>query len=146
MRADNDDGNRKWVASDYVMMAVGAIYAVIALSAATVLVATILLLVAFSAKSEERGVASWYGGSFNGRPTASGETYDQDARTCAHRTLPFGTIVHVFNHDNGRSTSCRVNDRGPFVAGRIIDLSRRVTGEIGLVESGTGRVTIRRQR
>ena len=127
---------------DYALVAGGVVYAIITF----VLVAAIMLLAALPAKSEERGVASWYGGSFNGRPTASGETYDQDARTCAHRTLPFGTIVRIFNHDNGRSTSCRVNDRGPFVAGRIIDLSRRVAGEIGLVESGTGRVTIRRQR
>jgi rare lipoprotein A len=90
----------------------------------------------------EEGVASWYGPGFDGKRTASGEVYDMEAMTAAHRRLPFGTRVRVNNLDNGRRTEVRVNDRGPFVDDRIIDLSRAAAREIGMLGSGTARVRI----
>jgi rare lipoprotein A len=87
-------------------------------------------------------VASWYGHPFHGRTTASGETYDMEAMTAAHRTLPFGTVVQVDNLDNGQRTRVRINDRGPFVRGRIIDLSRRAARELDMVGAGIARVRI----
>jgi rare lipoprotein A len=90
------------------------------------------------------GIASWYGESYHGRQTASGEIYDMEAMTAAHRTLPFGTSVRVLNRDNGRSVVVRITDRGPYVGGRIIDLSRRAARELGMLESGVApaRITI----
>ncbi len=90
----------------------------------------------------EEGVASWYGDAFHGRETASGEIYDMEAMTAAHRTLPFGTVLQVQNLDNGRVTTVRVNDRGPFVPGRHVDLSRRAARELDMVGSGTARVRL----
>lgn len=90
----------------------------------------------------EVGTASWYGPDFHGRPTASGETYDMYQLTAAHRTLPFGTRVVVVNRDNGRSVTVRVNDRGPFVRGRIVDLSYGAARELGMVEAGLARVEL----
>jgi rare lipoprotein A len=91
----------------------------------------------------ERGVASWYGPKFHGRLTANGERYDMHALTAAHRTLPFGTVVEVVNVGNGRRVAVRINDRGPFAHGRIIDLSYAAAREIGLVGPGTARVEVR---
>ncbi|RMF25257.1 MAG: septal ring lytic transglycosylase RlpA family protein [Deltaproteobacteria bacterium] len=88
------------------------------------------------------GVASWYGPGFAGRPTASGEVYDPGKLTAAHPTLPLGTRVRVTDLDSGRSVVVRINDRGPFVAGRIIDLSRAAAERLGMVERGTARVEI----
>lgn len=88
------------------------------------------------------GVASWYGPGFHGRRTASGEIYDQDGLTAAHPSLPFGTRVRVTNLDNGRTVEVRITDRGPFVDGRAIDLSRAAAHVIGLVGPGVGRVRI----
>jgi len=88
------------------------------------------------------GVASWYGPGFHGRRTASGELYDQDALTAAHPSLPFGTRVRVTNLDNGRAVEVRITDRGPFVDGRAIDLSRAAARVIGLLGPGVGRVRI----
>jgi rare lipoprotein A len=85
-------------------------------------------------------VASWYGREFNGRPTASGETFNMYAHTCAHRQYPFGTILKVTNVANGKEVECTVNDRGPFVSGRDIDLSYASAKEIGLIGVGAGRV------
>jgi rare lipoprotein A len=79
------------------------------------------------------GQASWYGEKFHGRPTASGETFDQNALTAAHRNLPFGSVVGVTNMRNGKSVKVRINDRGPFVRGRVIDLSRRAADQIGMI-------------
>ena len=90
----------------------------------------------------EEGIASWYGAPLHGRPTASGETYDMHAMTAAHRTLPFGSIVHVVNLDNGLVATVRINDRGPFWEGRTLDLSRRAAGEIGMLGPGTARVRV----
>lgn len=82
-------------------------------------------------------IASWYGHDFHGRPTASGERFDMNKFTCAHREFPFGSIVRVINISNGRSVKCIVNDRGPFVSGRDIDLSFAAAREIGLTGPGT---------
>lgn len=90
----------------------------------------------------QTGVASWYGDPFHGRRTASGEVYDMERLTAAHQTLPFGTRVRVENLDNGMAVTVRINDRGPFVKGRILDLSRRAARELGMIGSGTARVQI----
>jgi len=85
----------------------------------------------------ERGTASWYGKDFHGRKTASGEAYNMYAMTAAHKTLPLGTYVKVRNLNNGKTVDVRINDRGPFVRGRIIDLSYEAARRIGLVGAGT---------
>jgi peptidoglycan lytic transglycosylase len=85
------------------------------------------------------GVATWYGPGFHGKRTASGEVFDQDAMTCAHKTFPFGTRLRVTNPENGKSVVVVVNDRGPFVAGRDLDLSRGAARAIGI---GCGDVEI----
>jgi rare lipoprotein A len=90
----------------------------------------------------EEGIASWYGRPFHGRRTASGEVYDMEAATAAHPSLPFGTRVRVHNLETGRATVLRINDRGPFVRGRIIDVSRRGARELGLLEPGIARVRV----
>jgi rare lipoprotein A len=84
----------------------------------------------------ETGLASWYGARHHGKRTASGEIFDQDKFTAAHRTLPWGSIVKVINLDNGKWVEVRINDRGPFKKGRIIDLSRAAARALGMVKSG----------
>ena len=91
---------------------------------------------------DETGIASWYGHDFHGNSTANGERYDMDALTAAHRTLPMPTIVRVTNLENGRSIRLRVNDRGPYARGRIIDLSRRAAQLLGFQDRGTARVRV----
>ena len=91
---------------------------------------------------KQTGEASWYGQDFHGKPTASGEPYDMWAHTAAHRELPFGSMVKVTHLDTGASTVVRINDRGPFAHGRIIDLSRAAAGDLGLDRTGTARVRI----
>ena len=88
------------------------------------------------------GTASWYGPGFHGRRTANGERFNQNALTAAHRTLPFGTRVRVTNLRNNRSVVVRINDRGPYSGGRIIDLSAAAAREIGMINSGVARVRI----
>jgi rare lipoprotein A len=88
----------------------------------------------------EVGIASWYGPGFQGKTTANGELYDMFAYTAAHKTLPFGTVVEVVNLETGRSVVVRINDRGPFIPGRIIDLSYVAAQELGIVDQGTARV------
>ncbi len=88
------------------------------------------------------GTASWYGGKFHGRRTASGQRYDMNAMTAAHRTLPFGTRVRVTNLRNDRAVVVTINDRGPFVRGRIIDVSRRAAERLGFRGHGTTRVRV----
>ena len=88
-----------------------------------------------------KGLASWYGDAHHGRRTANGEVFDQEALTAAHPSLPFGTMVRVTNLRNGRTVEVRVNDRGPVIAGRIIDLSRAAARAIGSV--GRGVVPVR---
>lgn len=88
------------------------------------------------------GIASWYGGEFHGRPTSSGEIYDMYQLTCAHNTLPLGTTVMVTNLENGKSVELKVNDRGPFVKERIIDLSYAAAQILGIYEKGTALVKV----
>ena len=88
------------------------------------------------------GIASWYGPDFHAKKTSNGEIYNMYAMTAAHKTLPMNTVVRVDNLDNGRSTMVRINDRGPFVAGRIIDLSNKAAHEIDMVRKGTARVKV----
>lgn len=90
----------------------------------------------------ERGIASWYGLKFHGRKTSSGEVYNMHAMTAAHKNLPLPTWVHVKNLDNGRTTVVKVNDRGPFVDGRIIDLSYAAASKLGVKGPGTANVVI----
>lgn len=90
----------------------------------------------------QSGKASWYGAKFHGRPTSSGETYDMYKVSAAHKTLPLGTYVKVLNLSNDRKSIVRINDRGPFVKGRIIDLSYAGAKEIGLVGPGVAEVEI----
>jgi len=89
------------------------------------------------------GHASWYGKKFHGRKTASGQRYNMYAFTAAHRTLPFGTQVAVTNLANGRTVRVVINDRGPFVRGRLIDVSRRAAHDLGFLNQGTARVRVR---
>ena len=90
----------------------------------------------------ERGLASWYGADFAGLPTASGEIFEPARISAAHRALPLGTVVDVTNEKNGRTVRVRINDRGPFIAGRIVDLSRAAAEEIGAVADGVVPVTL----
>jgi rare lipoprotein A len=90
----------------------------------------------------EQGVASWYGRDFHGRKTSNGEVYDMHAQTAAHKTLPMNVYLKVTNLDNGRTTVVRVNDRGPFVKSRIIDLSYAAANDLGVVGPGTAPVRI----
>ncbi len=91
---------------------------------------------------EEVGMASWYGRQFHGKSTANGELYDMNDMTAAHRTLPLPSVVRVTNLDNGRTVKLRVNDRGPFARGRIIDVSRRAAQMLGFKEKGVTRVKV----
>ncbi len=93
-----------------------------------------------SGKTLQSGQASWYGPGFHGRRTASGESFNTNDLTAAHRTLPFGTRVRVVNKKTGRSVVVRINDRGPYAHGRIIDLSRASARAIGI--SGVGSVSL----
>jgi rare lipoprotein A len=104
----------------------------------------LLILIAASAFAdpELQGLASWYGGRFHGRLTSSGEVFDTNDLTAAHRTLPFGTRVRVTNLDNGRSVIVKINDRGPFVEGRVIDLSRAAAEELDMINLGVAHVSL----
>jgi rare lipoprotein A len=92
---------------------------------------------------DEVGVASFYSDSLDGRKTASGEVYDRSALTCAHPSLPFGTLLEVTLVETGRTVRVRVNDRGPFTGGRALDLSGEAARRIGLTRRGVGKVRIR---
>lgn len=98
--------------------------------------------VAVPPKHEERGQASYYSDRLAGRSTASGEPYAPKELTAAHRTLPFGTIVRIWRPKNGRAIEVRINDRGPHVRGRIVDLSRRGAEAIGLIRDGVDDVVL----
>jgi len=91
----------------------------------------------------DTGIASYYASEFHGKKTSSGETYDMNKLTCAHRWLPFGTTLSVTNLDNGKEVVVRVNDRGPFKHGRIIDVSKRAATDLGMIGKGTTRVAVR---
>ena len=94
------------------------------------------------AATRETGVASYYAHQHDGQRTASGESFDMDALTAAHRTLPFGTRVRVTNLDNGRSVDVRINDRGPYVKTRVIDVSYAAAQQLRMIHSGTARVRL----
>lgn len=93
-----------------------------------------------AAQSAQTGVASWYGQSHAGRLTANGERFNPRAMTCAHRTLPLGSVVTVTNIATGTNVTCRVNDRGPYVRGRILDLSEQAAARLGVGDQGLMRV------
>jgi rare lipoprotein A len=95
-----------------------------------------------AAHTDERGIASYYAGKFQGRLTANGEIFDTNLYTAAHKTLPFNTIVRVTSAEKGKSVLVRINDRGPFVAGRVIDLSRAAAEAIDMVGSGLAGVSV----
>ena len=115
----------------------------VALAVALILGASACARLPYAPKSGvEVGVASWYGQEFHGRPTSSREVFNMNDMTAAHRTLPFGTHVMVTNLENDRSVVVRINDRGPFVRGRIIDLSYAAARVLGLIGPGTARVRL----
>ena len=91
----------------------------------------------------QKGVASWYGPKFAGNPTANGEIFNPEEMTAAHKSLPFNTRVKVVDLDTGRSVVVRINDRGPFIQGRIIDLSRKAAERLGIIGSGTAEVGLK---
>lgn len=93
-------------------------------------------------QANEEGLASWYGHPYHGRASSSGEIYDMEQMTAAHRTLPFGAWVRVHDLDNQQSVDVRINDRGPFVDGRVIDLSHAAARAIGMIGPGTARVRL----
>jgi rare lipoprotein A len=124
-----------------------------AASASLVLIALVLILSAGCTTQKrlaergkkgfrQQGIASWYGPGFHGKLAANGEVYDMHALTAAHKQLPFETMVEVHNRENGRKVRVRITDRGPFVRGRIIDLSRAAAEEIGMLQSGVAKVTL----
>ncbi len=92
---------------------------------------------------EQKGLASWYGPKFHGRRTANGERYDMEGMTAAHKLLPFNTYVEVTNQKNGKKTVVRINDRGPFVDGRVIDLSKGAARKLGVIGPGVAPVHLR---
>jgi rare lipoprotein A len=94
--------------------------------------------------ASQEGVASYYGARFHGRQTANGERFDMHAMTAAHPSLPFDTRVRVTHLDSGRQIVVRINDRGPFIKGRIIDLSRSAAEKLGMIRSGVARVRVER--
>jgi len=93
-------------------------------------------------RGTQTGIASWYGPGFHGKTTASGQRYDMYAMTAAHKTLPFGTRVRVTNLQNRRSVVLTINDRGPFVAGRIVDVSKRAAQTLGFERQGKAKVSL----
>ncbi len=96
------------------------------------------------AQKQQKGKASFYAKKFNGRITASGERLHPDSLTCAHRTYPFGTMLRVYNPANGRSVVVKVTDRGPFIRGRIINLSGRAAKELGIISQGVAMVFVQK--
>jgi len=103
---------------------------------------TLLLLLSVAAAAKEEGTASYYADSLQGNSTASGEPYDRNELTAAHRTLEFGTRVRVTNRDNGKSVVVRVNDRGPHAAAYVIDVSGAAAERLGMLETGTAEVSL----
>jgi len=115
----------------------------------TILTATLMLgagglITAESQIISSSAVASFYGVEYHGRPTSSGEIFDMNALTAAHRTLPFGTMIEVTNLENSRTVIVRINDRGPFIEGREIDLSKEAAARLDMLTAGTARVSLRR--
>jgi len=109
----------------------------------TVFIVSVAVLFSLFGPYYETGIASWYGPGFDGNLTANGEVYDMNGISAAHKTLPFGTLVRVIDRETGRSIVVRINDRGPFVQGRIIDLSKGAAEKLGMVERGIIQVGLR---
>lgn len=110
---------------------------VAALSAATIM--------AFApTASAQCGKASWYGPGFHGRKTANGEKFNMGAMTAAHKSMPFGTKLRVTNKRNGKTVVVRINDRGPFTRGRMLDLSKAAASQIGMIKTGSGAVCVQK--
>ena len=107
------------------------------------LLTAFLLLITLPVFSFESGMASWYGGKFQGRKTANGEFFDTNKLTAAHKTLPFNTVVEVTNIKNNQTVTVRINDRGPFIEGRVIDLSRAAADEIDMTKTGIAHVELK---
>lgn len=104
----------------------------------------VVLFISFAqaVQAQEYGLASYYSDKFHGRPTASGETYDKDKMTAAHKTHPYGTLIRVTRLDNKKSVVVRVNDRGPYISGRVVDVSRKAADQLDLTADGTARVKV----
>ncbi|WP_340106633.1 septal ring lytic transglycosylase RlpA family protein [Rhodohalobacter sp. 8-1] len=142
------NNKRKSISSDYLLILVLMLMTMIFQSCGIVRVGSVRSPSVSSTSSADEGrilqsgVASWYGPNFHGKATANGETFNMNDFTAAHRTLPFNTIVQVLNNDNGQSVRVRINDRGPYVDDRIIDLSRRAAREIEMEDTGTANVQI----
>ena len=113
---------------------------------AFILIISVIIPLQISAQSadvfRQEGIASWYGREFEGRPTASGEIFNASLFTAAHPSLPFGTVVIVTNQHNNKSVIVRINDRGPFVSARIIDVSRAAAEQLDMIVTGTAPVSI----
>lgn len=109
---------------------------------ASLAAAAFISLAGTSVANAQCGKASWYGPGFHGRSTASGERFNQGNMTAAHKSLPFGTKLRVTNKRNGKSVVVRINDRGPFVRGRLLDLSKGAASQIGMIRSGSASVCI----
>ena len=108
--------------------------------AAALVVGSLSFTTGQSLAADQCGTASWYGPGFHGKKSASGETYNQNAMTAAHKTLPFGTRLKVTNEKTGKSVTVKINDRGPYHGGRVIDLSKAAATQLGIVKAGTGKV------
>jgi len=109
----------------------------------SLVLAGVAIVFTFFGPYHETGIASWYGPGFDGNYTANGEIYDMEGISAAHKTLPFGTVVRVVEIETGRSIVVRINDRGPFVEGRIIDLSKGAARELGIIDKGITQVGLR---
>ncbi|MGV3490354.1 MAG: septal ring lytic transglycosylase RlpA family protein [Devosia sp.] len=106
------------------------------------MVTGLMLSVTSSMAADQCGGASWYGPGFNGKKTASGQRFNENAMTAAHKTLPFGTVVLVTDQRTGKSIKVTINDRGPFAKGRIIDLSKAAAAKLGTKNAGVGKVCV----
>jgi len=118
------------------------IFKAAAIALSLTLATTPIMPQAFAKGAVLTGVASWYGPGFHGRTTANGEKYNMHQLTAAHKSLKFGTKVRVTNKKNGKSVIVRINDRGPYVGSRIIDLSKSAAEVIGMIGPGTASVTV----
>ncbi len=107
-----------------------------------ILTLSLLFTTSLIAQDEEFGLASYYSDLFHGKPTASGELYDKTKLTCAHKTLPFGTMLRVTRLDNNKSVQVKVTDRGPFISGRVVEVSRAGAEALGLIQDGSTRVKV----
>jgi rare lipoprotein A len=107
-----------------------------------IFVLNLLFATSLLAQEEEFGLASYYSDLFHGKPTASGEAYDKNKFTCAHKTHPFGTMLRITRLDNNKSVQVRVTDRGPFISGRVVEISKAAAESIGLVADGSARVKV----